>query len=601
MDNHLNLFYSYSQGGSDNVEEERIIEDNITRALIITFKENPYFAKTFLKEVFLDKITIPSKVDNDFFEYDLQNITERSIKKLLQNYTNKYILCISPNKDDKDIKDSINEKNKNPQLISIINWIDELYKLAEEKNIEAIDQIRLFRKYLKNSISNINKITLEDNRSDFQILKKYTRDIFYDKDDNWRFKYCNKKLEEQRESGFDKKMEFDWVSIKSLKYLYDISFGSRPDGWIWSDKGNDKFVVLIENKINGSLYKEQIIRHITRPDGLKSKLSEIQIEIITWEEVVEIVEQYLLKKKKEYSENNSHKQSEKFINHFKEYLILKGIVMDLKFIIEDEFDREKAKNQFKLLLPKLTDKTKGLIPDLGRRGRPLADHIWDYYGTKRRIPRPKSKNSKIYTLVEEITTDPHYSVYLDVNGAGISLTTKIPKLIETMLDSKHLENYLENVLKKECSLSRYSLSLGGYGLFDFKKHAQRGETIDTFALSFNFSKLVDVYKNQMKRRSKWTINKILSNMKLYVEFSKQCELGITIRYPNKGKADNENGEDYKETKENAMLFKDPDKLLEVFKDFITDTKKIFEEISFEKKQMVDKDIEKKRKKYEFVD
>lgn len=89
-----------------------------------------------------------------------------------------------------------------------------------------------------------------------------------------------------------------------------------------------------------------------------------------------------------------------------------------------------------------------------------------------------------------------------------------------MLDSDYLEEFLQSVLKKEASLSRYSLSLGGYGLFDFKKHAQRGETINIFAFSFNFNKLAAVYKNQFKKNKKWTIKKVLTGMKLYVEFSK---------------------------------------------------------------------------------
>lgn len=36
MDKHLNLFYSYNQGSLDKLEKVKQLEDNITRALIVT-------------------------------------------------------------------------------------------------------------------------------------------------------------------------------------------------------------------------------------------------------------------------------------------------------------------------------------------------------------------------------------------------------------------------------------------------------------------------------------------------------------------------------------------------------------------------------------
>jgi hypothetical protein len=249
------------------------------------------------------------------------------------------------------------------------------------------------------------------------------------------------------------------------------------------------------------------------------------------------------------------------------------------------------------LLKKLDGVVKPLIPDIGRRGRPLADYIWDYYGTKRKILLKKSKESKDFIQVEEIETDPHYSVYFDVNGAEISLTTKNSILMEKMLESENLKTYIDDTFKNNPSfLSRYSLSLGGYGLYDFKKHAQRGETINTFSFSFNFSKLKTVYNIPPQKKSKWDVEKVLLDMKQYVKFSKQCELRITIRYPKKGKANNEDPEDFPQSKENAILFREPDKLFEVYKNFILETKDLFIELKDEKTKIVNQNIEKKLKK-----
>lgn len=166
MDNHLNLFYSYSQGGYDNLKEIRVLEDNVTRALIICLNEITGFTNLFLEEILGIK-------SNKKPQFDLQHLG-RINKAIVKSCPRKYLLGISPTGND-----------------------------PFEKNIS------------------INKLDPEEKKEE-EII---------------------------------------------------IEHGSRADAWIWEE---NKFIVLIENKIYGELYIEQINRHITDTKGLdKQDIEEI--------------------------------------------------------------------------------------------------------------------------------------------------------------------------------------------------------------------------------------------------------------------------------------------------------------------------------------
>jgi len=71
MDRYLNIFYSYVQGGFEGIDEERVLEDNVTRALITTLMySEPSLTVAFLR-TFLNH-----HAKRDKFDFELQNIDD---------------------------------------------------------------------------------------------------------------------------------------------------------------------------------------------------------------------------------------------------------------------------------------------------------------------------------------------------------------------------------------------------------------------------------------------------------------------------------------------------------------------------------------------
>ena len=50
MDRHLNIFHAYRQGGFEDADRERVLEDNVTRALIITLRSCDLLTQKFIEE-----------------------------------------------------------------------------------------------------------------------------------------------------------------------------------------------------------------------------------------------------------------------------------------------------------------------------------------------------------------------------------------------------------------------------------------------------------------------------------------------------------------------------------------------------------------------
>ena len=51
MDRHFNAFYAYRHGNYRDTERERILEDNVTRALMIVLKSSCVLTREFSHEV----------------------------------------------------------------------------------------------------------------------------------------------------------------------------------------------------------------------------------------------------------------------------------------------------------------------------------------------------------------------------------------------------------------------------------------------------------------------------------------------------------------------------------------------------------------------
>ena len=90
-DIHLNLFQSYSQGKPADLVRGKPLENNVTRALIITLmKSQPIVAESFLRTL----LGIDSK---DPLEYDLQDLKNPHIRDVLEKKgTKRILLGIAP-------------------------------------------------------------------------------------------------------------------------------------------------------------------------------------------------------------------------------------------------------------------------------------------------------------------------------------------------------------------------------------------------------------------------------------------------------------------------------------------------------------------------
>lgn len=76
MEKHLNLFYSYNQGNLSSSERIKQLEDNLTRALIVTLKNLNISTQNECLKLLLSK----DKIQSESFFYDLQNTTKYNLK-----------------------------------------------------------------------------------------------------------------------------------------------------------------------------------------------------------------------------------------------------------------------------------------------------------------------------------------------------------------------------------------------------------------------------------------------------------------------------------------------------------------------------------------
>ncbi len=97
MEKHLNLFYSYNQGNLSSSERIKQLEDNLTRALIVTLRNLETFSQIKFLKLLLSKNIVNSKS----FVYDLQNTSEYKSK----SDTAKFLVVLQRDKSNFDLND----------------------------------------------------------------------------------------------------------------------------------------------------------------------------------------------------------------------------------------------------------------------------------------------------------------------------------------------------------------------------------------------------------------------------------------------------------------------------------------------------------------
>ena len=498
MDKHLNLFYSYDRGSRKDLEHLQQLEDNVTRSFIITLKN----LRTEKQKEFLENLIGLSTKPKIYFSYDLQNIKDVSHRYKVKKTKNKILLCISREKANIEIK-NITQKDKD-----IVNKVLKLIENKDEIIKTLKNEYKFFQKHneLSSNIGSANK--------------KYG-------------------------------IEIDTTNILSIYELFVQD--SRPDAWIY----NDDTAILIEAKTgNDKIYNAQLFRHLNKSFGIaENKILNnkddkyFQILSITWDDVIDSFP-------KNPTDLNGAKQF--LIEQYKEYMIMCGEKLDLSFVVEKNgYDREKAKEQFPLLLEKLDKRIEESKIVLKRDRRALSDYLWDFYGE--------------LDLKNKVKRNPHYSIYFDKEWAGISFTiTKNDSKVRKLLKSQELVKALYEIYTSESTINeRYFIGLKNYELIDWKTGQIKGQTHETF----NFSICLKSMKSKDVERE---IASHLQNMIIYLKYSKQFSFDMKIEYPDIKKIKETDNNTLR--KANRYLFEDYNKLLQEYLEFMKVTESLFDMI-----------------------
>lgn len=185
MDKHLNLFYSYSQGNRKNTEKFKQLEDNITRALMITIKNLDFDLQKEIFEIMTDEKPVSKE-----FKFDLQNTSKDTAKS-----KKKKLVVIIQNSTGNEITERIKEFNHD---------IKEFENLLQENKQE--NKKEKLAKVIKKAISS----------------DSYDGIISFE--------------------GHD----FE-IPLNELNSFYQLVHGSRPDAWMIGDKEIILFEVKIDN------------------------------------------------------------------------------------------------------------------------------------------------------------------------------------------------------------------------------------------------------------------------------------------------------------------------------------------------------------------
>lgn len=165
LDDHLNLFYSYSQGKHQR-ESEPILENNVTRAFLIILKEIPDLAVSFITNNFKN-----INISKTNLHYDLQGLSD---KELMDNIPIRILLGISPkeysgnvklSKQYKDIIRTIDDGGICKDLNSQINkkeYGESISNIILEKNFPFLINVEYDEKEVSNFIASICKSCVLD-------------------------------------------------------------------------------------------------------------------------------------------------------------------------------------------------------------------------------------------------------------------------------------------------------------------------------------------------------------------------------------------------------------------------------------------------------
>lgn len=319
MADQMNLFKAYSGGNQEDLEHMDRLENNVTRAFVITLQyihaDAPDMFLRILGEITGDRGKL-SEAKQVWF--DLQSGSQKLVAAAQKNGVGKIILAISSRKED-------------TPTFSCVTQFDRLLK--DFADMSDNDK----KKFLK-SLAKLQKKGESENEVRISLM-------------GTEYSFSPRKAEN----------------------VYRLVHDNIPDGWVVAP---GSYAILIESKIGGGrICEEQLFRHATGNNGFKLSAQDVknngsvQIVCVTWAKACDA----LVRASKQLKG-----MSLKITEQFLEYMEMSGEKLNFEFFLRGAYDENRMRNQFPLLVEKMQQKLKERKIPLEAENRPLTG-VWQRF------------------------------------------------------------------------------------------------------------------------------------------------------------------------------------------------------------------------------
>lgn len=365
MDRYFNVFYSYAQGGTENLGEEKVLENNVTKALMVVLSHSKALTKEFLRR-FLEKDEIGRSYK---YSYSLQTTLESLLpddmgSEDIRKFAKKHVIVIGPRAD-------------RPEPINVPEFL-------VAKTVTCLSDER-------GKVSRLRNLLI---RRDMEVKDKASKASTLPKE-IWQL--LSKHGKEGREECLPALQSLD---RDGLRYLHDLTFGSRPDAVIADSRSG--LAVLFENKIQGVATDVQIRRHMIENFGEDSA----PVHRCTWREVYAFLDGPTAVAACRQSETVNFLRKQ-----FLEYL--EAIDMGpLRFKQEDFLEWEEYRDR---------DRVRALLRRVENLGEEMAGFLGDHWVNRQNISRNYLGVNVVSNRYPQGAFQPvqvpHWSLALQQHGA----------------------------------------------------------------------------------------------------------------------------------------------------------------------------------------
>ena len=403
MDRHLNIFHAYRQGSTADAERESVLEDNVTRALIITLGSSAELTQAFLKE--FTGVNTDGKYNHGLQGRPESDKAEAGKRKSLPG---RCLIVIAGR----------------PEIPKSLQVPDEVLDKLESQTKDSLKTIPNALKRLSNQVQ---EGTIGEEGVGRELIRLFA-------------------LNDTEAAAAD-------LNDSALPfYLYQLTLGSRPDAWITCDQ----FSAVFENKLQGRISDAQIRRHIRKSfgDGLQptyflrkrfDKTGQHQVPVVLWpwRDVYSFFNRF---RDEQLSTLDPKSKTDYVVSHFLDYL--EGIGMgEVKFTTQDFLEWESSTE--KTVVDKLFPHVKALGDELSQELKQIGAHEShpqksqdDYLGV----------NLMRKTDLDQEKTPaqvPHFSCALSGRVLTLFITCESKELVEKLVEKRNgLEGKMADALWK---------------------------------------------------------------------------------------------------------------------------------------------------------